>query len=205
MVSWSRALPRIEGLRLDAHYRPGRDEATIGGDWYDAFELGDGRVAFTIGDVVGSGLDAAVTMTKLRQAMQAAAMLRPEPAAMLDVADRTLRLHDPGGYATALAAIYDEREATLTFATAGHPLPLRLRSDGTIDVCRARGLMLGVELGSVRVPAIVPAAPGTSFVFYTDGLVEISRDVEAGERDLYAAITSGDVMRLPRGTRPLRD
>lgn len=202
-ASLPRILPRIEGLRLDAHYRPGRDEATIGGDWYDAFVLGDGRVVLTMGDVVGSGLDAAVTMTKLRQAMQAAAMLRPEPEAMLDVAERTLRLHDPAGYATAIAAIYDCEAALMTIASAGHPPPLIVRRDGSVDLCRARGLMLGVELGTPRRPDVVFAVPGESFVFYTDGLTEMSKDIEAGERRLREAVARRTIMRLPRPAREI--
>src|SRR5450631_1710649 len=57
-----RLLPRVPGLTLGAFYRPGMDEAQVGGDWYDALQLADGRVVFSIGDVCGAGLDAAIAM-----------------------------------------------------------------------------------------------------------------------------------------------
>ena len=66
-ASLPRTLPRFDRLRLAAYYRPGKTEATIGGDWYDAFALEDGRVVLTVGDVLGNGLHAAITMTKLRR------------------------------------------------------------------------------------------------------------------------------------------
>lgn len=197
-------LPRVHGLRLDANYRPGRTEATIGGDWYDAFELHDGRVVFTIGDVVGNGLAAAVTMTKIRQAMQAAAMLRPEPDAMLDVAERTLRLHDPGGYATALAAVYESWTGTLRIASAGHPPPL-LVADGRVTSCAVRGLMLGVNLGTVRATVPIAARRGTSFVFFTDGLTEMDGHFDVGDRRLHEAVGRRNIMRLPRPAAKIVD
>jgi PAS domain S-box-containing protein len=195
------ALPRVAPLDLDAEYRPGSDEATIGGDWYDAFALDDGRVAITVGDVLGHGLHAAVTMTKLRQAMQAAAMMNPDPNVMLDVADKTLRLLDPDGYATALAVIYDPAAAAFTVASAGHPGPALRTSDGRIAEFSSPGLMLGLGDGVPRETVLVPAAPGSLVVFFTDGLVEATRDMDEGHRRLHAALGRADVV---HGREPAR-
>ena len=76
-------LPVAHGISLFADYRPSYHEVTIGGDWYDAFTLADGRIAITIGDVLGKGIEAAVTMAKVRQALRSAASLQPDPRAML--------------------------------------------------------------------------------------------------------------------------
>jgi PAS domain S-box-containing protein len=195
------ALPRVEHLDLDAEYRPGSDEATIGGDWYDAFALEDGRVAITVGDVLGHGLHAAVTMTKLRQAMQSAAMVNPDPNLMLDVADRTLRLLDPDGYATALAGIFDGEAGTLTFASAGHPGPALRTQDGRVLEFTSPGLMLGLRDGRQNETELVPAAPGSTIVFYTDGLVEATRDIDVGHRRLHEALERADVV---NGEHPAR-
>jgi PAS domain S-box-containing protein len=195
------SLPVVPGLELDADYRPGSDEATIGGDWYDAFVLDDGRVAITVGDVLGHGLHAAVTMTKLRQAMQSAAMVNPDANVMLDVADKTLRLLDPDGYATALAAFYDATASTLTFASAGHAGPAVRMPDGRIEDFTSPGQMLGLRPGGERATKAVPAAAGTVLVFYTDGLVEATRDTDEGQRRLHAALGRDDVV---RGARPAR-
>jgi GAF domain-containing protein len=186
-------LPRLEHLDLDADYRPGSDEATIGGDWYDAFVLSDGRVAITVGDVLGHGLRAAVTMTKLRQAMQSAAMVNPDPNVMLDVADQTLRLIDPDAYATALAAIYDPALHALTFASAGHPGPVSRSPVGRVEEHVSPGLMLGLCSRDGGDTVSVPAPPGTVLVFYTDGLTEADRDIGAGQRLLHEAVARDDV------------
>ena len=186
-------LPALPEVALDAAYRPGRSEATIGGDWYDAFALADGRLALTIGDVLGNGLRAAVTMTKLRQAMQAAAMLEPSPAAMLDVADRTLRLHDADGLATALAAIYDPRERTLALASAGHAAPHVRTATGRIGSLASAGAMLGLGIDERREIVTFPIEAGSTVVFYTDGLVESTHDFAAGEAALRAALAFLDV------------
>lgn len=183
-------LPNVRDIELDAEYRPGSAEATIGGDWYDAFVLDDGRLAITVGDVLGHGLHAAVTMTKLRQAMQSAAMLSPDPNAMLTVADKTLRLIDPDGYATALAAIFDAAEHTLVYASAGHPGPaLRTSSRDVVDLTRS-GLMLGLRDGKEGAATLVATPPGSTIVFYTDGLIEATRDIDEGLGRLYALLAT---------------
>jgi PAS domain S-box-containing protein len=185
-------LPSLANVQLAAEYRPGSAAATIGGDWYDAFVLDDGRLALTIGDVLGHGLDAAVTMGKLRQAMQAAAMVDPDPRVMLEVADKTLHLHDANGFATALAAIFDPRSRSLTFVTAGHPAPFLRHSDGRVDELESTGLMLGVRSGVDRPVVTVELPEICALVFYTDGLVEATRDINEGHARLRAALARED-------------
>ncbi len=197
------SLPSTPAYHIDAEYRPGRAEATIGGDWFDAFELVDGRVVLTVGDVLGNGLHAAVTMTKLRQAMQSAAMVRAVPNVMLDVADRTLRMHAPEGYATALAAIYDPATQTTTIASAGHPGPAIRTGDGTIREYVSSGLLLGLRDGSDDASVDIPTPPGSLLVFFTDGLTEATRDVDEGQRRLFAALAEADVIVSDRPARAI--
>jgi PAS domain S-box-containing protein len=196
-------LPHTANVRLDAEYRPGSDEATIGGDWYDAFALEDGRVAITVGDVLGHGLHAAVTMTKLRQAMQSAAMIRPDPNSMLTVADKTLRRIDPDGYATAIAAIYDPRAQTLTFASAGHPAPVLRTADGRVEELAGSGSMLGLRHGNERDVTEIAARPGSTVVLFTDGLIEATRDPDDGRRRLRDALEREDVARAEHPARAI--
>jgi len=85
-------LPIVRGVRFSAYYEPGRREATVGGDWYDAFELEHGRIVVSIGDVSGSGLAAAVIMGSVRQVIRGAAQLDSDPRVILDATDRALRL-----------------------------------------------------------------------------------------------------------------
>jgi PAS domain S-box-containing protein len=184
------ALPISPDFALHAEYRPATDEAAIGGDWYDAFMLSDGRVAITIGDVVGHGLKAAIWMTKMRQSMQAAAMLEPEPRVMLDVANRTLLMLESQVYATALAAVFDPATRVLHVASAGHPAPLVSRRDGTIEELPCRGLLLGVAGETSIGTCAAKIEAGDLIVFFTDGLVEIVRDYEVGKERLREALRS---------------
>jgi hypothetical protein len=192
------ALPAVDGVAIDAAYRPGSAEATIGGDWYDAFVLADGRLVMTVGDVLGHGLQAAISMTKLRLAMQSAAFVNPDPNLMLRVADETLRLSNADAYATAIAAVYDPATRFLTFASAGHPSPLLRAADGTLEEFDNWGPMIGLRRGvhskirTVRIPA------GSTLVFFTDGLVEVVRDLAEGSRRLAQALQAGDVLRASR-------
>jgi serine phosphatase RsbU (regulator of sigma subunit) len=187
------SLPKHAALQLAAEYRPAADEATIGGDWYDAFVLADGRIVMTIGDVIGHGLRAAIWMTKIRQSLQSAALLDARPQVMLGVADRTTAMLEGDVYATAFVAIFDPHTLELTAATAGHPGPIVARSDGTIEEASFRGTMLGIPGGSIYSDSTIALARGDFVVFYTDGLVEAGRDFSSGPRRLRAALTSDAV------------
>jgi PAS domain S-box-containing protein len=193
-ASLPRILPQLENIRFHADYRPGHDEATIGGDWYDAFLLDDGRVAMTVGDVLGSGLGAAVTMGRVRQAMRAVATVAPEPNAMLAVADRTTRAESADMYATAIAGIFDPRTRLFTFASAGHPSPFLRAPDGTIVELELGGLLLGMRHHDETETASVVVTPGSALLFFTDGLSEATRDVSDGYRRIRAAFASSEVV-----------
>jgi PAS domain S-box-containing protein len=197
------SLPQVDGVVLHAAYRPGSNEAKIGGDWYDAFVLADKRLVITVGDVLGHGLQAAVSMTKLRLAMQSAAIVNPEPNLMLRVADATLRLSDPDAYATAIAAIYDPASRSVTFASAGHPGPALRTPAGCISELSQSALMLGLRSGSEQETLSVETPPGTTLVFYTDGLVEVVHDIDEGFRRLCSALRSEDLLRAPQPAEAL--
>lgn len=195
-------LPDMPGVRLDAAYRPGSDEATIGGDWYDAFLLDDGRLVMTTGDVLGHGLHAAVSMTKLRLAMQSAAIVDADPRLMLRVAEATLRVSDPDAYATAIAAVYDPEARTLTLASAGHPPPIMRTGEGNLTELPTRGSMLGLGPSTDRDPITITLPAGATVVLYTDGLVEFKRELAAGVERLGNALRS-DVISSDRPAEAL--
>lgn len=204
-ASMPATLPQVPNCRFSAIYRPAKREAMIGGDWYDVFTLGDGRVGITIGDVLGSGLDAAVTMAKLRQAMQSCAVLEPDPITMLDAADATLRLHDANGLATAIAAIYDPRARRLRFASAGHPLPV-LRSGknvGTFDAVTMPPL--GVRDLSVGEVCTTWLNVGDTIVLYTDGLVESTHDIIEGTARVLETLSHEAPLGTPQDAHIIAD
>ena len=199
-------LPRIPGLVFDAVYSAARSEALVGGDWYDVFRLTDGRVVLSIGDVSGSGLDAAVTMGAVRQAIRGAAQIYPDPVAVLDAADRALRSEQPDRIVTAFAAVFDPLTSNLTYASAGHPAPLVRRADATVVELTARGLPLGLRAARHDdAPRTVTLAEDSMVVFYTDGLIEATRNLLEGERLLREALDRADIYAAPAPARAILD
>jgi anti-sigma regulatory factor (Ser/Thr protein kinase) len=178
-------LPDAPGLVLDAFYAPGRAEAQVGGDWYDALRLVDGRVVVSIGDVAGSGLQAAVTMGNMRQIIRGIAQVHADPALMLDAADRALRLEHPDKFVTAFVGVFDPIDSTLKYASAGHPPPLIWRPGGGIERLAETGLPLGLRSNAENtVSTTRQLAPGSYLLLYTDGLTEFHRTPVFGERRL---------------------
>jgi PAS domain S-box-containing protein len=184
-ASLPKTLPRVPGIALDAIYVPGRSEAQIGGDWYDAFALDDGRLVISIGDVAGSGLDAAVTMSNMRQVIRGTAQVHADPVLMLDAADRALRLEDPDRFVTAFVGVLDRVTRTMTYASAGHPPPFVRKEDGTLLELLFIDLPLGLRDRNHHTEArSVTLEHGDLLVFYTDGLIESGKELERGVAQL---------------------
>jgi serine phosphatase RsbU (regulator of sigma subunit) len=167
-------------------YRPGTEEADIGGDWYDAFLLPGDRAVLTVGDVAGRGLDAAMLMGEVRHAIRAAAFAGHDPAKVLQVANSVVR-SGPFRMVTAVVVMVDPLTLHCTYAAAGHPGPLLVTptgietlSDGTFPLGIQDGLPIAAE--SLRLP------PSALLVLYTDGLTEFDRDGVAGEALLRRAV-----------------
>ena len=164
-------LPQIEGLGLVPRYLPAGHGAAIGGDWYDALERPDGRVALIVGDVVGHGLRAAATMGQLRNAFRAYGLIETSPA---EVMARVNRLITSGeeAMATVLYLVLDRETGEVTFSAAGHPPPLLLAPDGARFLEGGRSMPIGAADPAVFREASGVVPPGSTLLLYTDGLVE---------------------------------
>jgi PAS domain S-box-containing protein len=201
-----KSLPAISGLVLDAVYNAAASESQVGGDWYDAFQLDDGRVAISVGDVSGKGLDAAVVMANVRQALRVAAFRALDPATMLAVAETALEREHPDRMVTAFVGFLDLRARSLTYASAGHPAPIVRRADGTVAVLATEAPPLGLGMAaSLALRTIAGLDDGTIVTLYTDGLIESTRDVLEGERRLLAAIASEAVLHTSNPAAFIRD
>ncbi|MDB5069378.1 MAG: serine/threonine protein phosphatase [Candidatus Eremiobacteraeota bacterium] len=181
-------LPDLPGIAFDGVYVPGRTEAQVGGDWYDALRLADGRVLITIGDVAGSGLQAAVIMAAMREVIRGVAQVYADPGTMIDAADRTLKTEHPDRLVTAVVAVYDPIVRTLAYCSAGHPPPLMRSADGTVTDMPSQGLPLGLRSRDDADSRTVEIPDGATILFYTDGLTESTQDVIEGERHVRAAL-----------------
>lgn len=186
-------LPKIPGFRLNALYETGRSEALVGGDWYDAFSLDDGRLIVTVGDVMGSGLPAAVAMMNVRQSLRTVGLLHPDPVLMLEAANRAMLAEFPDRFATTVVALIDPITHTCTYANAGHPAPLLRLGDGTTVSLHSHGLPLGVPGFSAQLHADHLLLPSTSLLLlYTDGVTEANRRPAEGEACLHMAVAALD-------------
>lgn len=203
------ALPVIEGIAFDAFYEPSSEYLLVGGDWYDAFGLPDGRVAITIGDVLGHGLDAAVWMSRLRNGFRAAMFGDPDPARALKIVDQMLRSEgEEEFFTTALVALVDPIRQTLCCASAGHPGPLVWTGTGKVlDPFRERGLPLGLREiePAAQTAQTLNVHAGAFAAFFTDGLLEWNRDIAQSWSALERAIARQDVRESPHPAKQLRD
>jgi sigma-B regulation protein RsbU (phosphoserine phosphatase) len=190
---------------LFAGYRPGIARRRSAATGTTPFLLNDGRVVITISDGLGEGLDVAVTMARLRQAMRSAATLLPEPnATMLTAAESAVRDVPLDSYATAMAGIYDPWSYEFTLTCAGHPGPTVLfRADGSVEGYTSRGVMLGLRPASVNETVTISADPGSALVVFTDGLTEATQDIDEGCRRLHAAIADAGVAAAENPAREL--
>jgi len=165
-------LPRIEGLEIAARYLPAGRGAAIGGDWYDALERPDGKVAFVVGDVVGHGLRAAAVMGQLRNAFRAYGLAEHSPAEVMAKVNRLVMSGEEEVMATALFLVLDRESGEVRFASAGHPPPLVLGEDGTHFLEGGRAVPIGaIDPGAFR-EASAQLGRNASLLLYTDGLVE---------------------------------
>lgn len=174
-------LPAVSNLSFSATYLPAAAAVQVGGDWYDAFELPHGRILFSIGDVAGHGVEAAVTMSRARQAIISAALYESDPGAILARANNTLMLQDTR-FATAICGFVDPATLQVTYATAGHPPAIFAAADGSVHLLQHDGLPLGVHPDATYPSFRFTAEPHSMLVLYTDGLLEYDRDLIQGER-----------------------
>lgn len=181
------SFPRVRGASFHAAYRPASDEAEVGGDWYDAFALPDGRIAISMGDVAGHGLEAATVMGEIRQAMRSTAVNQQSPAAVLEHINSVISLRKGIGMVTAIFGYYEPVRRELTYAVAGHPPPVLAAAGAFNGFLPGGGVPLGVEAAVRASDWTVALPPRSCVVFYTDGMTEYSRDVIVGEQRLIEA------------------
>jgi PAS domain S-box-containing protein len=180
-------LPEVPGMILAARCLPVTRNMEIGGDWYDAFRLPDGRLAVAAGDVMGKGLTAAAGMGRVRNALRALALTDPRPAAVLAGLDRLFLATELAEQVTTVAyLVVNPLTGEGVAGNAGHLPPLLLSPDAPprLDPTEA-----GTPLGwaSPREQYQFRLPPGNTAVLYSDGLVENrKRGLDAGLNELVA-------------------
>ncbi|MCL4499186.1 MAG: SpoIIE family protein phosphatase [Chloroflexi bacterium] len=168
----------VSGYRIAAKYQPALHEASVGGDFYDVFELRGGKIGILIGDIAGKGLSAAIRVAMARYAIRSYAYLDPSPGKVLALANAALcrELGEITNMLTAFLAVVDTREGTVTCASGGHEPPLVLRACGTVEELAVFGGAMGVVEDSDYHESILSLAAGEVVVMVTDGITEARKD-----------------------------
>jgi GAF domain-containing protein len=170
----------IPGWELAAVYSPsGRTE--VGGDFYDAVRLDDGRLAVVIGDVMGRGVAAAAAMARMRSAIHAYIATDPDPEVVVTKLDRMFAMFHPSRMVTMVYLLIAAGAHELTMVNAGHCPPLLVHPDGDVEFLRPTPAPpIGVAEPQRRASThSIP--PGSVLLVFTDGLVERrGEDLDAG-------------------------
>jgi serine phosphatase RsbU (regulator of sigma subunit) len=165
------ALPAVPGLGLAARYVAG--SGAVGGDWYDVFVLPDGKLGVVVGDVAGSGLEAAVIMGRMRSALRAYVLETPDPATALRMMDRKIQYFEPNAMATVLYGLYTPGTGDFTVSSAGHLPPVLAAPGGQAGLLPLRpDPPIGTADDPQRRSVTVFIPPGALLCCFTDGLVE---------------------------------
>jgi serine phosphatase RsbU (regulator of sigma subunit) len=185
-------LPDISGLEVAARYIPGHARM-VGGDWYDLFELPAGYVGAAIGDVVGHGLQSAIVMGRLRNALRAYALDSNDPATVLTRLDEMVSHFEADEMATVLYAVIDPDRRRMTCSAAGHPYPFIAPPSGEAEMVDAHAdPPIGSGTGVERQSVDVHMAAGSTIYLFTDGVVERRGEhIDVGLERLRDAVTPG--------------
>jgi stage II sporulation SpoE-like protein len=181
---------RLGDLAASVAYRPAAGPAA-GGDFYDVFELPDGRVALFVGDVSGHGREALERTTALRPALRGHLEAGLSPRAALESAGRAAGIDPSGGFTTAVAAVHDPGSGTLTYAAAGHPPPVLVGPGAHEPLTVSSAPPIGVGLRTGLRQTTVPLPRGSAVCFVTDGVLEARVGDDILGREWIAAALAG--------------
>ena len=171
-ASLPKEVPSLEGWQITPYYQPARE---VGGDFYDFFELEDGRVGVVVGDATGKGVPAALVVTATYSMLRAVAQALGSfsPGEILAQVNETLLARIPSNmFVTCFYAILDPKSGSLSYANAGHDLPYLRGRGGDAEELRARGMPLGLMSGMSYEEGEASLREEDSVLFYSDGLVE---------------------------------
>ncbi|MDQ3680510.1 MAG: SpoIIE family protein phosphatase [Actinomycetota bacterium] len=202
-------LPEIPGLDVAARYRSAEDGLEVGGDFYDLFDIGGEGWGVVMGDVCGKGPEAAALTAVARHTVRAAAMREPRPSGVLvQLNDAVLRHDADERFCTAVYArlVPKPEGVNLWLSCGGHPLPLVLRADGSVETAGRPGTLLGLFEEPDLSDTHAELAPGDAVVLFTDGATEAKRrHVLLGEDRLGAIVSTCAGLRADEVARRVED
>ncbi|MGW2268269.1 PP2C family protein-serine/threonine phosphatase [Streptomyces koyangensis] len=169
-------LEQIRGVEFAGGYRASERGERVGGDFYDVHPTAGeaGASLVVLGDVCGKGLDAAVLTGKIRNTLQALLPMADDHARVLRMLNDSLLSSHHTRFATLVlaSAIRDGDAVRLDLTSAGHPPPLLVRADGTVEAADTRGSLVGALPEVEATTARVALRAGETCLLYTDGVTE---------------------------------
>jgi sigma-B regulation protein RsbU (phosphoserine phosphatase) len=181
--------PSIEGLDL-AGYNAACH--TVGGDYYDYLEFEGERIGLILGDVAGKGMPASLMMTGLQARVQVLADLEEDPAVQVAILDRHISVKCPQNrFITLFYCVVNARTGRVRYCNAGHNPTILLRADGSHEMLRSTGTVLGIlpELGYETKEVTLSA--GDTLLLYSDGVTEAVKsgtEIEFAEERLISTL-----------------
>jgi serine phosphatase RsbU (regulator of sigma subunit) len=197
------ALPSSPTISFDATYVPAEEVTVVGGDWYDVFTFDHRRYYFSMGDVGGHGLEAAIVASRVRQTISTLATIEHDPAVILEQANALLRARGDL-IVTALCGSIDETDGAIIFASSGHPPALIVTPRGASRALTSGAPPLGVTDRLEVTSRADRLLPGEMLVCYTDGVIENERNIVAGEARLRRVLASLKPNERARPARAIR-
>ncbi|UBU11789.1 PP2C family protein-serine/threonine phosphatase [Nonomuraea gerenzanensis] len=190
IVPIRRGLIHLPGLTVGVRYLPGEELVRLGGDWFKARLLPDGRVLIAIGDAMGHGLTAASIMLQMRSGLAGLAYTQA-PAGQLATWLNDLIVHsneDVTVTGTAVIGHFDPQDCTFRWTSAGHPSPVLIRNGRPEPIDGVQGMMLGAFDVTEYQMTTTQLQQGDVLLLYTDGIVERrGQDLETGIQSLLQA------------------
>jgi serine phosphatase RsbU (regulator of sigma subunit) len=168
-------LPAIPGVELAAVYHPFGDGVDVGGDFYDAWYLGDDQWAIAVGDATGTGPEAAALTARVRHSLRALVLTERRPEVVLARLNTLLTMadRDRERFCTVVFGIVTVGDRVkVELAGGGHPAPLVRRPDGTVEPVALAGSLVGILDEAVVDSCEIDLAPGATLVLVTDGIIE---------------------------------
>lgn len=190
-------LPQIDGWELACSWQPA---SGVGGDCFDALAFSRTRMAISIADVVGKGIPAALLMSNLQAAVRAFATEAARPGELCHQVNRILCGNiAEGRFISFFYCVVDSDLGVLTYANAGHYLPILVRADGRVERLDRGGAVFGVFPDTTYDQGAVPLAAGDRLVLFTDGLTEArnAADEDFGEDRLIAVAVANRTCSAP--------
>jgi sigma-B regulation protein RsbU (phosphoserine phosphatase) len=187
-------LTEVPGLEVAVRYHSIADGGSVGGDFYDCFDISPERWLVAVGDVAGKGTAAAVLTGLARHTLRAIALREERPEEMLRFLNEALRRQSVEAAFCTIGCARLKRSSRGGFdtclASGGHPYPLLVRAGGSVEEVMVRGTLLGVEAEPVLEQVELALQPGDTLVLYTDGVVDArdERGERFGEERLMAAV-----------------